>query len=120
MGLSTLRQMAVVDAERDHESLVGELIACVEAYNPGVDKELIRHAFDFAERAHRGQVRRSGEDFIHHPWGVAQICAQLHLDEQTIAAALLHDVVEDTDTTSTTCAQSSGRISPSSSTGSPS
>jgi GTP diphosphokinase / guanosine-3',5'-bis(diphosphate) 3'-diphosphatase len=90
--------MAVVHAERDHESLVGELIACVEAYNPGVDKELIRRAFDSAERAHHGQTRRSGEAFINHPWGVAQICAQLHLDEQTIAAALLHDVVEDTET----------------------
>ena len=42
-------------------------------------------------------MRRSGEEFIHHPWGVACICAELHLDEQTIAAALLHDVVEDTD-----------------------
>ena len=43
-------------------------------------------------------MRRSGEEFIHHPWGVARICAELHLDEQTIAAALLHDVVEDTET----------------------
>src|SRR5260221_562321 len=89
--------MAVVDAERHHGSLVLELIAIVEAYNPGFDRELIRRAFDFAELRHRGQVRRSGEEFIHHPLAVAQICAQLHLDEQTIAAALLHDVVEDTD-----------------------
>jgi GTP diphosphokinase / guanosine-3',5'-bis(diphosphate) 3'-diphosphatase len=90
--------MTVVDAERHHQGLVHELIASVEEYNPGVDRELIRRAFDFAERAHRGQTRRSGEEFIHHPWAVAQICAQLHLDEQTIAAALLHDVVEDTET----------------------
>jgi len=88
--------MSVVDETREHESLVGELLANVEAYNPGVDKELIRHAFEYAEAAHRGQLRRSGEDFIRHPWGVARICAELHLDEQTIAAALLHDVVEDT------------------------
>ncbi len=90
--------MAVVDTERHHEHLVSELIASIETYNPGVDKELIRRAFAYSERAHRGQVRRSGEEFINHPWGVAQICAQLHLDEQTIAAALLHDVVEDTST----------------------
>jgi guanosine-3',5'-bis(diphosphate) 3'-pyrophosphohydrolase len=90
--------MTVLDAERHHEGLVNELIASVESYNPGVDRELIRHAFDFAAEAHRGQTRRSGEEFIHHPWAVAQICAQLHLDEQTIAAALLHDVLEDTDT----------------------
>ncbi len=88
--------MSVVDAQREHESLVGELLAHVEAYNPGVDKELIRHAFEYAETAHRGQLRRSGEEFIRHPWGVARICAELHLDEQTIAAALLHDVIEDT------------------------
>ena len=90
--------MAVVDAERHQNDLVSELIANVEAYNPGVDKELIRRAFDEAERAHHGQVRRSGEPFINHPLGVALICAQLHLDEQTIAAALLHDVIEDTET----------------------
>jgi GTP diphosphokinase / guanosine-3',5'-bis(diphosphate) 3'-diphosphatase len=90
--------MTVVSAGREHENLVEELIASVEVYNPGVDRELIRRAFEFAEARHRGQVRRSGEEFIHHPWGVARICAELHLDEQTIAAALLHDVVEDTDT----------------------
>jgi GTP diphosphokinase / guanosine-3',5'-bis(diphosphate) 3'-diphosphatase len=89
--------MAVVDTEQHHESLVEELLATIETYNPGVDRELIRRAFETAERRHRGQFRRSGEDFIHHPYGVARICAELHLDEQTIAAALLHDVVEDTD-----------------------
>jgi GTP pyrophosphokinase len=89
--------MAVLDAQRHHEHLVSELIARVESYNPGVDKDLIRRAFDFAELHHRGQSRRSGEEFVNHPWAVAQICAELHLDEQTIAAALLHDVVEDTD-----------------------
>ena len=90
--------MAVLSTERHHEDLVSELIASIETYNPGVDKGLIKRAFDYSERAHRGQVRRSGEEFINHPWGVAQICAHLHLDEQTIAAALLHDVVEDTTT----------------------
>jgi GTP pyrophosphokinase len=89
--------MAVLDAERHHENLVSELLATIEVYNPGVDRDLIKRAFSFAEEAHRGQTRRSGEAFIHHPWGVAQVCAQLHLDEQTIAAALLHDVVEDTE-----------------------
>ena len=88
--------MAVVDTERHLDDPVGELIASIEAYNPGVDRELIRRAFDFAEQAHRGQTRRSGEKFINHPLGAATICAQLHLDEQTIAAALLHDVIEDT------------------------
>jgi GTP pyrophosphokinase len=89
--------MSVLDAKRHREDLVEELIAEVEAYNPDVDKELLRRAFEAAERAHTGQTRRSGEEFIHHPLGVARICAELHLDEQTIAAALLHDVIEDTD-----------------------
>jgi guanosine-3',5'-bis(diphosphate) 3'-pyrophosphohydrolase len=90
--------MTVVDARQHHENLVDELLANVETYNPDVDRDLIRRAFAFAEEHHRGQVRRSGEEFIHHPWGVATICAQVHLDEQAIAAALLHDVVEDTET----------------------
>ena len=90
--------MAVVDTEQHHESLVEELLASIETYNSGVDRDLIRRAFAYAERQHRGQLRRSGEDFIHHPYGVARICAELHLDEQTIAAALLHDVLEDTET----------------------
>ncbi|MGA8486590.1 MAG: bifunctional (p)ppGpp synthetase/guanosine-3',5'-bis(diphosphate) 3'-pyrophosphohydrolase [Gaiella sp.] len=90
--------MTVVDTEQHHESLVEELLASIETYNSGVDRDLIRRAFAYAERQHRGQLRRSGEDFIHHPYGVARICAELHLDEQTIAAALLHDVVEDTET----------------------
>ncbi|HEU5207075.1 MAG TPA: bifunctional (p)ppGpp synthetase/guanosine-3',5'-bis(diphosphate) 3'-pyrophosphohydrolase [Gaiellaceae bacterium] len=89
--------MTVLDARRHREDLVEELIAEVEAYNPDVDKELVRRAFEYAERAHAGQTRRSGEEFIHHPLGVGRICAELHLDEQTIAAALLHDVIEDTE-----------------------
>jgi GTP diphosphokinase / guanosine-3',5'-bis(diphosphate) 3'-diphosphatase len=89
--------MTVLDERRHREDLVEELIAEIEAYNPDVDKELLRRSFEYAERAHAGQTRRSGEEFIHHPLGVARICAELHLDEQTIAAALLHDVIEDTE-----------------------
>ncbi|MGH3130154.1 MAG: RelA/SpoT family protein, partial [Gaiellaceae bacterium] len=88
--------MAIVETHEKHQSLVDELLAAIEAYNPGVDRDLITRAFRFAARAHEGQQRRSGEDFIHHPWGAAKICAGLRLDEQTVAAALLHDVVEDT------------------------
>src|SRR5438105_12522613 len=90
--------MAVLEAHGAHENLVDELLEEVAAYNPEVDRDLLTRAFRFAARAHEGQQRRSGEGFIHHPWGAAKICAELRLDEQTIAAALLHDVVEDTDT----------------------
>jgi GTP pyrophosphokinase len=79
-----------------HEDLLEGLLADVEAYKPDVDRDLIRRAFLFAEKAHEGQKRRSGEDFIHHPIGAARILAELHLDEATIASALLHDTVEDT------------------------
>ena len=89
--------MAVVDVDRHHQDLVDELIAAAEEYNPGVDKELLARAFRFAATAHAGQTRSSGEPFVHHPWAVAKICAELHLDEQSLAAALLHDVVEDTE-----------------------
>jgi GTP diphosphokinase / guanosine-3',5'-bis(diphosphate) 3'-diphosphatase len=88
--------MAVLELHERYQSLVDELIAEVEAYNPGVDKDLLRRAFLFAAKAHDGQQRRSGQDFVHHPYGVALILAGLRMDEQTIAAALLHDVVEDT------------------------
>src|ERR687887_2651082 len=90
--------MAIVESSEQHSDLVEELIADVEAYKPDVDRELLVRAFDFAARAHAGQVRRSGQEFIYHPWGAAKILAGLQLDEPTLAAALLHDVVEDTET----------------------
>src|SRR5919198_1403910 len=90
--------MTVLEAGRRHQELIDELIADVAAYNPDVDNDLLERAFYFAAEKHDGQQRRSGEDFINHPWGAAKICAELRLDEQTIAAALLHDVVEDTET----------------------
>jgi guanosine-3',5'-bis(diphosphate) 3'-pyrophosphohydrolase len=79
-----------------HQDLVDELIGEVEGYKPDVDRELLTRAFDFAARAHDGQLRRSGQEFIYHPWGAAKILAGLKLDEATLAAALLHDTVEDT------------------------
>jgi GTP diphosphokinase / guanosine-3',5'-bis(diphosphate) 3'-diphosphatase len=91
--------MAVLEAPERHQDLIDELIAEVAEYNPDVDRELLARAFRFAAKAHQGQQRRSGEEFIHHPYSVARICAELQLDELTIAAALLHDVVEDTNVT---------------------
>jgi GTP diphosphokinase / guanosine-3',5'-bis(diphosphate) 3'-diphosphatase len=79
-----------------HQDLVDELLAEVEGYKPDADRELLTRAFDFAARAHDGQVRRSGQEFIYHPWGAAKILAGLQLDEPILAAALLHDTVEDT------------------------
>ncbi len=85
--------MAVLER---HQDLVDELIGEVEAYKPDVDRELLTRAFYYAATAHAGQLRQSGQEFIYHPWGVAKILAGLQLDEPTLAAALMHDVVEDT------------------------
>ncbi|HKU58466.1 MAG TPA: bifunctional (p)ppGpp synthetase/guanosine-3',5'-bis(diphosphate) 3'-pyrophosphohydrolase [Gaiellaceae bacterium] len=85
--------MAVLER---HQDLVDELLAEVEAYKSDVDRDLLTRAFDYAANAHSGQARASGQEFIYHPWGVAKILAELRLDEPTLAAALLHDVVEDT------------------------
>ena len=67
--------------------------------NKNIDKALIEKAYEYAEKAHSGQLRKSGEPYIIHPLNVAYIVADLGLDTQTICAALLHDVVEDTDAT---------------------
>jgi guanosine-3',5'-bis(diphosphate) 3'-pyrophosphohydrolase len=61
-----------------------------------IDREAVKHAFDFACDRHADQVRQSGDEFITHPVGVAQVCASMRLDTETLCAALLHDTVEDT------------------------
>jgi GTP pyrophosphokinase len=73
-----------------------QLFSKIESQLPADQIERIREAFDYAEAAHKGQKRQSGEAFITHPIAVAGILADLHLDGATIAAAVLHDVVEDT------------------------
>ncbi len=72
------------------------LLAKIEGYYPKFDARLIENAYFFAQGAHAGQFRNSGEAFIHHPLEVACILAELELDLTTIVAGLLHDVVEDT------------------------
>ena len=90
--------MATLETGERHQGLLDELLAEVASYSTAVDRDLVTRAFHFAAAAHEGQQRQSGSDFIEHPAGAARICAELRLDEQTIAAALLHDVVEDTET----------------------
>src|SRR6185436_8785802 len=63
-----------------------------------VDAKVIRHAWEYAQRAHAGQTRVSGEPYVWHVAAVAQILAELGLDHEAISAAILHDVVEDTKT----------------------
>ena len=61
-----------------------------------IDRAKVERAFDFACERHADQKRYSGDEFITHPVGVAQICAGMRLDTETLCAALLHDTVEDT------------------------
>ncbi len=76
-----------------------KLLQAIEEYHPDFDLKLIEDAFYFAQEAHGEQKRESGEPFVSHPLGVAEVLAKLKMDEITIAAALLHDVVEDTEVT---------------------
>ena len=75
------------------------LIDRVSGYLPEHAIETVRRAYDFAEKCHDGQMRRSGEPYIAHPLQTALFLADLNLDVHTISAALLHDVVEDCDVT---------------------
>ena len=78
---------------------VAPLIATFRAVHPRANTSLITRAYEVAAEAHRNQVRKSGEPYINHPLAVAKIVADLGLDDITIAAALLHDGVEDTQLT---------------------
>lgn len=78
------------------EVLYNELIASVKKYHPSADLSMIEKAFQIANNAHKGQLRKSGEPYIIHPLCVGIILADLELDKETIVAGLLHDVVEDT------------------------
>ncbi len=91
---------ALEHVPEQYRSLLDDLMAAVEQYNPEPDRELISRAFTAACLLHGSQQRKSGEAYIHHPVGTALNCAELKLDSVTIAAALLHDVVEDTGTPS--------------------
>lgn len=76
-----------------------ELQTITAAYLDTDEEALLARAYEFAAAAHKGQKRKSGEPFIAHPIEVAIILAGLHMDVETIVAALLHDTVEDTETT---------------------
>jgi GTP diphosphokinase / guanosine-3',5'-bis(diphosphate) 3'-diphosphatase len=94
-----LARLPFVSSERKAPQSVDELLRKVRSYNPKADVRQVQRAYEFAEESHRGQLRVSGEPFVEHPLGVAHILADLGMDTTTLVAALLHDVVEDTDLT---------------------
>ncbi|HKQ82005.1 MAG TPA: bifunctional GTP diphosphokinase/guanosine-3',5'-bis pyrophosphate 3'-pyrophosphohydrolase [Steroidobacteraceae bacterium] len=75
-----------------------QLLNKLETYLPPQAVDQVREAYEFGAQAHEGQKRLSGEPYIAHPIAVADILADLHMDAQTIVAAILHDVIEDTPT----------------------
>ncbi len=95
--MEMIREEAYPKPTTAPEVTITSLLRKVVAYNPEANEELIAQAYGTAHAAHRGQVRKSGEPFVYHPLATADILADLHLDSTTIAAALLHDVLEDTD-----------------------
>jgi GTP diphosphokinase / guanosine-3',5'-bis(diphosphate) 3'-diphosphatase len=89
-----------LDLNEFERRLLGDLFAIVSEHAEDsaveIDRDRVRDAFVFACEHHADQRRKSGEDFIVHPVGVARICAGMRLDTETLCAALLHDTVEDT------------------------
>lgn len=83
------------DIDKSYE----ELLSLIKSYNPKVNEDLIQRAFLTAKKYHANQFRKSGEPFIMHPIEVAKILAHIELDQASIIAAILHDLVEDTDFT---------------------
>lgn len=77
--------------------MLEQLFEDIKKYNSNPNVELITKAFNVAKEAHKGQVRNSGEEYIIHPVQVCQILASLEMDDETICAGLMHDVLEDSD-----------------------
>ncbi len=85
------------ELENTPESLFEKLISIITEYLPAETEDLIAESFQFARENHFGQYRKSGEEYITHPLAVAIILAEMHMDPESIAASILHDVIEDTE-----------------------
>ena len=75
---------------------IKSLVNRIQAYNPDAEVELLERCYRFAQEAHKGQQRKSGEPYFTHCLKTAEILAELRLDTHTICAGLMHDVLEDT------------------------
>ncbi len=109
MAYGDIIEQAAATAAREHgfgdsegktpDERFADLLEMTGTYCSDEEQETLSRAFEFANKAHKGQKRKSGEPFIAHPIEVAIILAGLHMDVETIAAALLHDTIEDTEVT---------------------
>ncbi|QDR80847.1 RelA/SpoT family protein [Sporomusa termitida] len=87
------------DVQAKKKPNIEDIIAKIKANHPDAPLQMVEKAYQLAYNSHAGQLRVSGEEYICHPLGVANILADLQIDAVTISASLLHDVVEDTDVT---------------------
>jgi len=78
---------------------INDIVDKIAEYHPDADLDIIERAYIYSAKVHEGQVRLSGEPYLSHPLEVAGILADMKLDSVSIAAALLHDVIEDTPAT---------------------
>ena len=96
---AVLARLPMFDLGLQVPERVQPLVTVLKQHSPKVDTKEVVRAYQYAEAAHAGQQRQSGDPYIVHPIGVAEVLAELGMDTPTIVAALLHDVVEDTDMT---------------------
>ena len=89
---------------------VDALVTKMRAYEPKVDGKTIHAAFDYALKMHGAQARESGEPYVVHPLKVAEILADMEMDQTTIVAALLHDCIEDTKASYDNIEQTFGKL----------
>ena len=97
--MEMIREEAYPKAGPVPEITITSLLGRVASYDPEADEELIARAYSMAHAAHKGQDRKSGEPFVYHPLATADILVDLRMDSTTIAAGILHDVLEDTEIT---------------------
>ena len=90
-------QEKVSSGSKIEEKLLKQLLTSISAYLSTSEQSLVLKAYEYGARAHKEQRRKSGEPYICHPLSVAQILAEMRMDGETICAALLHDVIEDTE-----------------------
>lgn len=92
----SLAKANVQEMELKPIKALSDLLERITAYYPNANLDIIKKAYEMSEKAHEGQIRRSGEAYISHPLSVAGILTELRLDLDTVATGLLHDTVEDT------------------------
>ena len=97
MDYANLIRQKVNTGSKKEEKLLQQLLVSLSDYMPSSEIKIVVRAYEYGAKAHINQRRLSGEPYICHPLSVAQILANMQMDNQTISAALLHDVVEDTD-----------------------